>query len=74
MNDTTTKEIMMDGQVDTSGEDLSDYDEDQRAEILEVEGHHPVKDGIETDLNPDRGEPIDDEEANDETLTESDKP
>jgi hypothetical protein len=64
----------MDGQVDTSGQDLSDYDEDQRAEILEVEGKHPVKDGIETDLNPDRGEAIDGEEASDQTLTEKDMP
>ncbi|NCP12091.1 MAG: hypothetical protein GW859_09100 [Sphingomonadales bacterium] len=64
----------MDGQVDTSGQDLSDYDEDQRAEILEVEGKHPVRDGIETDLNPDRGAPIDDEEANDESLTTRNHP
>lgn len=65
---------MMDGQVDTSGQDLSDYDDDQRAEILEVEGKHPIKNGVETDLNPDRGEPIDGEEANDQSLSERDRP
>lgn len=65
---------MMDGQVDTSGQDLSGYDDDQRAEILEAEGKHPVKDGVETDLNPDRGEPIDGEEANDQSLSERERP
>lgn len=65
----------MDGQVDTSGQDPSDYDEDQRAEILEAEGRHPLnKDGIESDLNPDTGKPIDGTAANDETLTERDRP
>ncbi len=65
---------MMDGQVDTSGQDLYDYDDDQRAEILEAEGKHPIKNGVETDLNPDRGEPIYGEEANDQSLSERDRP
>ncbi len=64
----------MDGRVDTSGQDPSDYDDEQRAEILEAEGTHPVEGDVETDLNPDHGQPIDGKQANDESLTDSDQP
>lgn len=64
----------MDGRVDTSGHDPSDYDEEQRAEILEAEGSHPIEGAVETDLRPDTGGAIDGEVANDELLSDSDMP
>jgi DNA-directed RNA polymerase subunit delta len=48
------------------GYDEDGYDESQRAEILEVTRDGPTDGTILTDLNPDLGEELDDDEEEDE--------
>ncbi len=46
--------------------DLDGYDEAQRAEIAEVEGGGPTDGIVMTDMNPDLGGDIDDDEIEDD--------
>ena len=55
------------------GYDEDGYDESQRAEILEATRDGPTDGTILTDLNPDLGEEIDDEEKEDELLMVADE-
>lgn len=55
------------------GYDEDGYDESQRAEILEVTRDGPTDGTILTDLNPDLGEELDDDEEEDELLMVSDE-
>lgn len=55
------------------GYDEDGYDESQRAEILEATRDGPTDGTIVTDLNPDLGEAIDEEEEEDELLMASDE-
>ena len=46
--------------------DIEGYDESQRAEIAEVEGHGPTDGILMTNLTPDSGGDIDDDEIEDD--------
>jgi DNA-directed RNA polymerase subunit delta len=55
------------------GYDEDGYDESQRAEILETTRDGPTDGTILTDLNPDLGEEIEDQEETDELLMVADE-
>lgn len=55
------------------GYDEDGYDESQRAEILETTRDGPTDGTILTDLNPDLGEEIEDQEEADELLMVADE-